>query len=154
MKAKRVVTVVLLVFVVASVAALVVKNLQKGEAAAVGVSDGVVVYYLHGKERCETCMNMEANTREAIEAGFADRLREGSMAIVEIDYDAAGNEHYARDFEIPAPAPAVVLERRAGGEQQAWKNLDQAFELAMTADKQTFVEYVQQETKDFLKGAL
>ncbi|OHB66948.1 MAG: hypothetical protein A2V70_08650 [Planctomycetes bacterium RBG_13_63_9] len=155
MKPKSVVTILLLVFVGASIVILVVKNLANTAAAGgeSAITDGVVVYYFHGTERCATCQNMEANTREAIQTRFADRLKDESIALVEIDYQAPGNEHYVRDFELPAPAPAVVLECRKGGRQQAWKKLDRAFELAGTSDKKTFVEYVQQETTAFLEGS-
>lgn len=166
MNPKNALTFGLLLFVAASIVVLAVKALGPGPEMkgpgrqfsgtssdeGVSLTDGVVVYYLHGEQRCPTCRAMEANTRAAIERGFADRLNDGSMVIREVNYEAAGNEHYVRDFAIPAPAPAVVVERIRGGKQQEWKNLDRAFELTLTADKKAYMEYVRQETKAVVDG--
>jgi len=168
MKVKSAVTIALLLFVAASIVVLVVKSLRPDSGGAVAtdlaaadkadgpgpaVSDGVVVYYFHGSERCPTCEKMEANTREAIENGFADLLEDGSVVLREVNYESPGSEHYVRDYAIPAPAPAVVVVRMQGGKQQAWNNLERAFELAITSDKQTFIEYVQRETRAVKNGS-
>ena len=161
MKPRHLVTIALLLFVGASVIVLAVKSLQSTPPNGTAESqnsgsdvkspaDGVIVYYLHGKRRCSTCEAMEANTREAIETGFADQLAGGSLVLREIDYEATGNKHYVQDFSIPAPAPTVVVERLQGGKRETWKNLDRAFELMMTADKETFIEYVQNQTRALL----
>lgn len=37
--------------------------------------DRVEVLYFHGKQRCATCMAIEKNAKEAVEAQFADELK-------------------------------------------------------------------------------
>ncbi len=46
--------------------------------------DKVVVYYFYGTARCDSCMKIEAYTKEAIESGFPEALkdREAGMASV------------------------------------------------------------------------
>lgn len=39
--------------------------------------DRVEILYFHGKQRCATCMAIEKNAKEAIEAQFADELKKG-----------------------------------------------------------------------------
>ena len=40
--------------------------------------DRVEVLYFHGKQRCATCMAIEKNAKEAVEAQFADELKNGT----------------------------------------------------------------------------
>ncbi len=40
-------------------------------------SDKVVVYYFYSTARCDSCMKIEAYTKEAIDSGFPEALKEG-----------------------------------------------------------------------------
>ena len=42
--------------------------------------DRVEVLYFHSKQRCATCMAIEKNAKEAVEAEFADELKTGTLS--------------------------------------------------------------------------
>ncbi|OEU61037.1 MAG: hypothetical protein BA870_09775 [Desulfuromonadales bacterium C00003094] len=108
-----------------------------------------VVYYFHGNMRCASCRKIEAYTKEAIQSGFAKALQNGRLELQVINVDDSANEHYVQDFQLYTRS--VVLERRAGNQQQQWKNLDQVWSLIR--NKTAFMEYVQEQIQDMMKGA-
>ncbi len=152
MKPKNLITALLLLFVVASVAVLAAKGLRRGPSAAAEptMTDGVVAYYFHGKTRCPTCQSIEAYAQEAISTGFADQLDDGRLQWQVVNYELAENEHFATEYELIAPT--VVLVEMDGGKQKQWKNLARVWELVHD-DKAAFVKYVQEETRNLLGGA-
>lgn len=65
-----------------------------------GTKDCVEVLYFHGKQRCATCMAIEKNTKEAIEAQFSDELKNGTVVFKTIDISKAENEKIAEKYEV------------------------------------------------------
>ena len=108
-----------------------------------------VVYYFHGNMRCASCRKIEAYTKEALQSEFADELQNGSLELQVINVDESANEHYVQDFQLFTRS--VVLERRAGDEQQQWQNLDQVWSLIR--DKTAFMKYMQEQIRAMMKGA-
>lgn len=108
-----------------------------------------VVYYFHGNMRCASCRKIEAYTKEALQSGFAEALQNGNLELQVINVDKSANEHYVQDFQLYTRS--VVLERRAGNQQQQWKNLDQVWSLIR--NKTAFMEYVQKQIRAMMKGA-
>lgn len=47
--------------------------------------DRVEVLYFHGKQRCATCMAIEKNAKEAVEAQFEAQLKNGALVFKTID---------------------------------------------------------------------
>lgn len=160
----------LLMFVAASCVVLIVKAVpQSGPAAQVsssaldgnGIStagklagalapaleNGVVVYYLHSNTRCPTCRTIEAYAQEAVQSGFADELKAGKVQWQVVNYEEPGNEHFAKDYEVVAPN--VVLVKRSGGKQVAWKGLPEVWEHV--DDKAAFIRFVQGNLREFLQ---
>lgn len=74
----------------------------KGNKAAEEQSqkDRVEVLYFHGKQRCATCMAIEKNAKEAVEAQFADELKNGTVVFRSIDISKAENEKIAEKYEV------------------------------------------------------
>lgn len=107
-----------------------------------------VVYYFHGNMRCSSCRKIEAYTKEAIQTGFADALKAGILEFKAVNVDEPVNEHYVQDFQLYTRS--VVVERRVGDLRQEWKNLDKVWRL--TRNKEDFINYVQKETLDMMKG--
>lgn len=107
-----------------------------------------VVYYFHGNMRCSSCKKIEAYTREAIQSGFAEALKNGNLELKVINVEQSGNDHYVEDFQLYSRS--VVLERRSGNKQQEWKNLDQVWSLIR--DKTAFMQYIQEQTLAMIKG--
>lgn len=169
MKTKTIVTIVLALFVITSVVYFVVdemrgnppgdtserdipgveaspggENSNLSEAAA---DDMVIVYYFHGNFRCHSCLTIEQLTREAILGGFEDELRDGRMALRIINMQDPVNRAYVEDFQLEYYM--VVLERIENGERRDWEKLEDVWDLY--TDKEGFIEYVQEETRDFIK---
>lgn len=165
---KRVVTVILLVFVAASLGVLLYRNIGgegsggrtspeagriPGEAARADDAAGdngtrYVAYYFHGNNRCKTCLTIELYTLEALEKGFPDALSEGRLEFRPVNLENGENEHFIDDFQLSART--VVLERITGGRRGEYVNLNRVWELV--GDKEAFTGYIQDETEKFMNG--
>ena len=64
------------------------------------VKDHVEILYFHGKQRCATCMAIEKNTKEAIEAQFASELKNGTVIFKMIDISKTENEKIVEKYEV------------------------------------------------------
>jgi hypothetical protein len=162
MKAKTVVTIVLLAFVAVSVVYLVVKETgSRGEAENVSVqtADGtdvavaaadskVIVYYFHGNKRCNTCRTIEAYTAEAVNTGFAPQIESGRVMWQPVNIDEPENEHFVEDYEITTRT--VVLVDVVEGREAKWTKLERVWDL--TGDKEAFVDYITTNTDAYLAG--
>lgn len=62
--------------------------------------DRVEVLYFHGKQRCATCMAIEKNAQEVVEAQFADEQRNGTLIFRTIDISEPKNEAIAEKYEV------------------------------------------------------
>ena len=69
-------------------------------AAATPTEDQVEVLYFHSKQRCATCLAIEKNTREALEARFADELKKGTLVFRSIDITEPENQALAETYEV------------------------------------------------------
>ena len=171
MKPKTIVTVILLLFVAASIVVLITQGLSKKPSATTTETPGpsisekeetppvgsiettsekatVIAYYFHGNMRCMTCKAIEAQASEAIKTGFPKALEEGRVEWRVVNVDEPGNEHYVMDFELTTRS--VVLERVVNGESAECKNLDRVWELVK--DKSAFREYIMNETRSYLEA--
>ena len=167
MKAKTLITVVLLAFVIVSVVYLVIKE-SGPKLSAPARSDtneqttiteeypqipfasekNVIVYYFHGNMRCMTCRKIEAYTNKAIQTGFPDALNKGRLELRVVNVDEPDNEHFVKDYQIVTRS--VVIAEFEGSEQKRWKNLEQVWHLV--GDEHTFLKYIQNETGRYLEG--
>lgn len=76
-------------------------NTAKAEQTQLQTIDNCVeILYFHGKQRCATCMAIEKNTKEAIEAQFVDELKKGTVVFRTIDISKAENEAIAEKYEV------------------------------------------------------
>jgi len=152
MNPKSILTVVLLVFVAASVGYLVVSETGKEKPSEVVTSisenDGekTVVYYFHATKRCVTCRTIESYAEEAITSGFGDQIAAGKMEWQTINLDLPENEHFVEDYQLATRT--VVLVEMENGTDKRWSRLDRVWELVH--DKEEFVSYIWDETNDFL----
>jgi hypothetical protein len=152
MKPRSILTVVLLVFVAASVGYMVVSETgkEKPAEAVAGTSendgDKTVVYYFHATKRCLTCRTIESYTEEAITSGFGDQIADGKMEWKSINLDLPENEHFVEDYQLATRT--VVLVEKKNGTDIRWSRLDRVWELVH--DKEQFVSYIRDETDDFL----
>lgn len=110
--------------------------------------DVLIVYYFHGYYRCYSCLTIEKHTREAITTGFERELKDGRLVLRVLNMQDPLNESYVDDFQLQYYI--VVLERIENGKRQDWKKLEDVWDLYNNKDM--FIEYVQKETRDYLKG--
>lgn len=156
MNLKRPLTIILLVFVAASVVSMVLNEIRRQPANATAgrvqtsagdVTPKLIAYYLHGKIRCVTCNDIERSAKEAIKEGFGPELESGRLEWRVVNYEEPGNERYATDFKLAAPC--VVLASVHDGRQVAWKSLPEIWELV--GDKPAFRKFVQERVQERLQ---
>ncbi len=174
MKAKRIVTVVLLVFVGVSVAYLVVQESSsvvavRGQAEETEVAGPVseapgdmkptlkelnqqtghklIAYYFHRTQRCKTCLTIEAYAEDVLKDAFPEALKSGELEFRTVDLDEPANEHFVADYELAASSLVLVSFR--AGKQKEWRNLQRVWELV--GDELKFKAYVESETMPFLE---
>ena len=165
MKPKMFITTGLLVFVVASITWLIVREFRQGpelseqepistntypvspkidpEKGLTQSPHKVIVYYFHGTARCPSCRTIEDYTREAIENGFADAVKNGLMEWRPVNVEEQGNEHFITDYELYTKSVVIVDARN--GKQIRWKNLEKVWELLYSKD--AFIKYIKDELR-------
>jgi hypothetical protein len=169
MKAKPVITALLLVFVVASVGYAVYGELTRSETPPVAAAPApsstpeaavaesavppasspvVQAYYFHSTQRCVTCRSIESNTEAALKASFADKLASGALAWSAVNIDLPENAHFVQEFQLSMSS--VVLAEVQDGAVTRWENLAAVWENAHEPEK--LQAYVQEETTRFLEG--
>jgi small redox-active disulfide protein 2 len=170
---KRILTGCLLVFVIATLGVVIAraKNTPAAESAAPGsgvsrnlaqqpdelngraipgiaVTDAtrVVAMYFMTSARCTSCLKIESFTREAIESGFSQELKDGVIILKTINVESPENQHFVSNYQLYSKT--VVIAGVEKGLQQRWKNLERVWD--MLDDKQAFMSYVQTEMKQML----
>ena len=171
---KTAVSTILLLFVVASVAYLVVSESRSQsetdqgarnagavqttveEAAAESpiIADEtkeakhrLVAYYFHRTQRCRTCLAMEAYAEEALREAFPEAMEAGELEWQAVNTEEPANEHFVQDYQITSSS--LVMVYFENGEQKEWKNLDQVWDLV--GDKQEFQAYVENQALTYLE---
>lgn len=176
MKSKRIVTVVLLVFVGVTVAYLVVQESssmsavqgQSRQTEVAGPVSGapgdrkptinepnqqaghkLIAYYFHRTQRCKTCLTIEAYTDDVLKDAFPEALRTAELVFRTVDLDEPANEHFVADYELAASA--LVLVDYHNSQQTQWRNLQRVWELV--GDELKFKAYVESEVMPLLERA-
>ena len=106
---------------------------DKQESVAVNrqtKKDVVEVLYFHGAQRCATCMAIEKNTKELLEAAYAEPLKSGKVVFRSVDITK--EEALAERYEVSWSSLIFVDYDKSGNESAA--NLTEfAFGNARTA---------------------
>jgi len=174
MNTKKILTAVLLLFVVAAVGTVVIKGLITGDAedslsrrvsspessklegqSIISLSDtGLksdadveVVYYFMTTQRCQNCMKIESYTKEAVQEQFSENINNETMIFKMVNVDEPQNRHFIHEYQLYTKS--VVLVRYRDGKQVEWKNLDQVWNYL--GDETAFKEYVVREVNAFVK---
>jgi len=106
----------------------------------------LIVYYFHGNFRCHSCTMIENLTKQAVNSGFGDQLKNGRVELKIINIEETGNEHYVDDYKLYTKS--VVVSDVKNGKEASWKNLDKVWTLLGSDDK--FMEYIKTEVKALL----
>jgi hypothetical protein len=106
----------------------------------------VIAYYFHTNTRCSTCIKIEAYSKEAIEKGFADELKKGTLEMRIVNYENPENKHFMKDYKLVSKS--LVLVNMVNGKQTEWTNLKMVWQL--TGHKDDFLKYVRKEVRSYL----
>ncbi len=156
MKTKKVLTILLLVFVAGSVAYMIIKEALPTSPAdepndsvvsPAAEHTALIVYYFHGDFRCITCNKLESYTREAVKTHFVDAFAAKKMVFMPINTDKPQNSHFIQDYGLVSKS--VVLSEVAQGREIRFKNLDQIWQKV--ADKDSYLEYIRNSIAEFLE---
>lgn len=126
---KQVIAGGLIVFVLASLCMMIVRESKRPVAPAQAVTkqEGTTVYFFHGNQRCFSCNRIEELTLKAIEGkGFAFKA---------INLDEPENEHFVKDFELDT---RVVVIQHNG----TYKKMENVWGLVSGKDTE-FIKYIQ-----------
>ncbi len=107
----------------------------------------VIAYYFHTTVRCVSCKKIEAYSREAIENGFAEELKNGTLKFESINIDDEDNKHFAKDYQLYTKS--LIICDMESGKQVQWKNLEKVWQLLGNEEK--FIKYVRDEINSYLK---
>ena len=91
---------------------------------------------------------IEQYTKEAIQGGFAEEIKDGRIEMKIINVEEKGNEQFAKDYKLYTKS--VIVSDVRNGKETTWKNLEKVWQLL--GDQNKFKEYIQTEIKTFLKG--
>jgi cytochrome c-type biogenesis protein len=156
MTTKKILTAVLLLFVAINIGMIAAKHLRQDRDSSAAdnylaeIGDKVIVYYFHGRERCDSCQIIEAYAKEALQSGFAKQLAQGTIEWRVVDFDEPANRHFDKDFELGGH-PSVVLVKMEGGKSLSCVLLTGVWGYSTPDAKPEFIEYVQRELRDFLR---
>ncbi|MGA9141365.1 MAG: nitrophenyl compound nitroreductase subunit ArsF family protein [Methanocella sp.] len=109
--------------------------------------DKVVVYYFYGTARCDSCMKIEAYTKEAVESGFPEALKEGKLEWRPLNAELSENQHFIKDYGLYTRT--VVVSDMKNGNQTDWKKLDEVWNLI--GDKDRFMTFIQDNVRTYLE---
>jgi hypothetical protein len=158
MKPKHLITVILLLFVVGSVAYMIAQERKAsstpaGPAAAPPSTETapsgrqIIVYYFHGDVRCPTCHKLETFARQAVQTGFAEEMKAGLVVWKAVNVDRPENAHFVADYKLVTKA--VILSEIIDGKETGWKNLDRIWDLV--GDEPAYLEYIRTNLQNFLE---
>jgi len=106
----------------------------------------VIAYYFHTNARCSTCIKIEQYSKEAIEKGFPEELKNGALEMRIVNYENPENRHFMQDYKLVSKS--LILVNMVNGKQTEWTNLKVVWQL--TGRKDAFLNYVRREVRGYL----
>jgi hypothetical protein len=140
---KRIAAIVLPVIAIAFLAEM----LPNIAAAADAPAERVVAMYFHRTERCPTCQKMGSYSEEAVKTGFAEEVKDGSVAFYYIDFQNKKNAKLKKGYEVSGPA--LIVAKIKGKKVKEFKDLEDIW--TNVADKQAFIKYVQENISAYVE---
>jgi len=108
--------------------------------------DHIKAYYFHGNFRCPTCHRIEEFSKSAINGGFTEDMKNGTLTFEAVNVEEPWNRHFIKDYGLYTKS--LVIVSYAGEKPVKYKNLTRVWEL--TGSREKFHEYVQNEVNAFL----
>ena len=153
---KKFFTAALLLFVAVNLGMTAAKHIREDRGSSADenylseIGEKVIVYYFHGRERCDSCRLIEAYSKEAVQSGFGKQLAEGTIQWRVVDFDEPANRHFDQDFALGGH-PSVALVKMEDGKSLSCVVLSGVWGYITPETKAEFIEYVQKELSDFLQ---
>ena len=134
--------------VLAASAVAMLATLDPGMASAADTpADRVVVMYFHRTQRCPTCQKMGSYSEEAVKSGFAEQLKDGTVAFYNVDFQDAKNAALTKGYKISGPA--LIVAKVKEGKVAEFKDLQDIW--TKVREKNEFLEYVRENVKAYEK---
>jgi hypothetical protein len=124
----------------------ILSALAQKSAANQPAAHKVIAYYFHTNTRCSTCIKIEAYSKEAIEKGFPEEIKNGTLEMRVVNYEHPENRHFMQDYRLVSKS--LVLVNMVNGKQTEWTNLKLVWQL--TGRKDAFLNYVRKEVRNYL----
>lgn len=115
-------------------------------AAADAPQDRVLAMYFHRTERCPTCVTMGSYSEEAVKTGFAEQVKQGTVAFYYIDLQDKKNAKLVKGYDVSGPA--LIVAKIRGKKVKEHKDLEDIW--THVTDKPAFIEYVQENVSAYL----
>ena len=157
MKPKSILALILLVFIIVSIAYMVGKERHNTPPSIVVDNNAVkedintksqlIVYYLHGGRRCPTCYKLETYAKESLQTYFAAELDSNEIVWKVVNIDEPQNEHYIKDYKLVTKS--IILSAMVDDKEVEWKNLDQIWQKVR--NKEGYLQYIRDGIKQFLE---
>ena len=147
---KRNLKLTLVLILAGCVAVSIVSVFAKPQTAAApnDAQHKVIAYYFHTNTRCSTCMKIEQYSHEAVEQGFPNELKSGTLEMRVVNYEQPENRHFIQDYKLVSKS--LVLVNTVRGKQTKWTNLKLVWQL--TGHKDAFLNYVRKEVRGYLSS--
>ncbi len=71
---------------------------QPAKSAPSGAATRIDVIQFHSEHRCETCLNIEAMTKDVLNSGFAVQMRDGTITFRLVNVEEKANAKMAEEF--------------------------------------------------------
>ena len=161
MHPKKIITTVLLIFVAVSIVFLLMPDsdttivvsdptvVEQGDSSPVP-EDRLLVYYLHGNIRCQTCETLEVLSQKAVLSNFEDQISKGTIEWKVVNYEDSGNDHFLKDFDISFQSLVIVDVKE--NKQLHHENLDKIWELVH--DEEAYLAYVKTKIDEHLSKVI
>jgi hypothetical protein len=134
------------VFALATVA-LSASKFPLAAAAADRPADRVVVMCFHRVPGCATCQKMTSYCEEAVQSGFAQQLKDGTVELHVIDFEDPKNAALTKGYKVSSPT--LVVAKVAANKVAKYQPLTESW--SKVPDKKAFIDYVQSNVKDYQK---
>jgi hypothetical protein len=109
------------------------------------VPDKVIVYYFHGERRCRTCLGIQETIARTIKDRFAAEIASTALSFQDIDYEAPGNEHFVKEFDLSFST--MVVTARKGQTLVKWENT-KVWDYAQ--DQPALADYTEKQIRAYL----
>jgi len=155
MDKKKILGIVLLIFVALSVIVLIAKEMTKNTSTTdinvpqkqeTQLKHHLKVFYFHGRVRCPSCLKIENYTKETVTSKFKPEMDSGLIEFSEINVDKPENEKYIEQYQLTTKQ--VIVSEYENGIEKRWKDLDRVWELISA--EEDFKSYVEMEVNGWL----